>query len=159
MLPNPLKGLLLGKLHMCSCRSDHLGHAVDARAGGARIEAEATASQTRGGCSSWFTRSAETSFESSVRERRLDVKKASTPKDDQDIPEYTREQLGLGVRGKYAARYAKATNIVVIDPLLTKAFPNSEAVNDALRGLLTIAMSATRLTSRSKRPGRKRAAA
>lgn len=28
------------------------------------------------------------------------------------------------VRGKYAARYANATNIVVIDPLLTKAFPN-----------------------------------
>ena len=85
------------------------------------------------------------------------MKKASTPKDDQDIPEHTREQLGVGVRGKYAARYAKATNIVVIDPLLTKAFPNSQAVNDALRGLLTIATSATRLTSRSKRPARKRA--
>ena len=39
------------------------------------------------------------------------MKKASTPKADQDIPEYTREQLGVGVRGKYAARYAKATNI------------------------------------------------
>ena len=87
------------------------------------------------------------------------MKKASTPKADQDIPEYTREQLGVGVRGKYAARFAKATNIVKIDPELSKVFPNSEAVNDALRGLLAVATSAARLTPRPKRPPRKREAA
>nr|MDP2192741.1 hypothetical protein [Rhodoferax sp.] len=43
--------------------------------------------------------------------------------------EYRREDLGPLVRGKYAAAYAKATNVVVIDPGLTKVFPNSEAVN------------------------------
>lgn len=90
--------------------------------------------------------------------RRLEMKKASTPKADQDIPEYTCEQLGVGVRGKYAARYAKATNIVVIDPALTKAFPNSEAVNEALRGLLALTEQTARLTSRPKRAPRKRAA-
>lgn len=43
------------------------------------------------------------------------------------------------VRGKYAVRYAKATNVVVIDESLTKAFPNTDAVNEALRSLLTVA--------------------
>lgn len=91
-----------------------------------------------------------------AREARLNMKKASTPKADQDIPEYTREQLAVGVRGKYAARIARASNVVVIDPALTKAFPNGEAVNNALRGLLAVAISATRLPSRTKRPVAKR---
>jgi hypothetical protein len=39
--------------------------------------------------------------ESSVRERRANMKKPSTSKNDQDIPELKREQLGVGVRGKY----------------------------------------------------------
>ena len=84
------------------------------------------------------------------------MKKATALKDDQDIPEYTREQLGIGVRGKYAARMAKESNVVVIDPALTKAFPNSEAVNNALRGLLAVALSATRLPNRAMRPAAKR---
>ena len=87
------------------------------------------------------------------------MKKRPTPKADQDIPEFTREQLGVVVRGKYAARYAKATNIVVIDPALTKAFPNSEAVNEALRGLLALTEQTARLTGCSKRMPRKRVAA
>ena len=85
--------------------------------------------------------------------------KTTKPRSDEKRAEYRREDLGPLVRGKYAARYAKATNVVVIDPALTKAFPNSEAVNEALRGLLAVATSATRLTGRSKRAPRKRAAA
>jgi hypothetical protein len=65
-----------------------------------KIEAEPTAFQTRGDSLSWFTRSAEIWFESSVRERQHDMKKASMTKADQDIPELKREQLGVGVRGK-----------------------------------------------------------
>ena len=84
------------------------------------------------------------------------MKNATVLKDDQDIPEYTREQLGIGVRGKYAARMAKESNVVVIDPALTKAFPNSEAINNALRLLLAVALSATRLPTRAKRPAAKR---
>ncbi len=75
------------------------------------------------------------------------MKKANT-KDDEMRTEYTRADLGPLVRGKYAARYAKATNIVVIDPALTKAFPNNEAVNDALRSLLAVATTATGITGR-----------
>jgi uncharacterized DUF497 family protein len=41
-----------------------------------------------------------------------------------------------GVRGKYAARYATGTNVVVLDADVARAFPNARAVNDALRELL-----------------------
>jgi hypothetical protein len=85
------------------------------------------------------------------------MKNVKLPSDEMRA-EYRREDLGKGVRGKYAARYAKASNVVVIDPALTKAFPNSEAVNEALRGLLALATTATRSTARPKQPARKRAA-
>jgi hypothetical protein len=84
--------------------------------------------------------------------------KTAKPTKDDLRSEYRREDLGPIVRGKYAARYAKATNVVVIDPALAKAFPNSEAVNAALRGLLSVATSAARTTPAKPRP-RKRAAA
>ena len=66
------------------------------------------------------------------------MKKASA-KEAEMKPDYSRADLGPLVRGKYAARYAKATNVVVIDPALSKAFPNNEAVNNALLILLTVA--------------------
>ena len=86
------------------------------------------------------------------------MKKAKVENDEMRA-EYRREDLGPLVRGKYAARYAKATNIVVIDPALAKAFPNSESVNDALRNLLAVATSATGMTGRSSRTTRKRVGA
>lgn len=83
--------------------------------------------------------------------------KKTKPPNDEMRAEYRREDLGPLVRGKYAARYAKATNIVVIDPALTKAFPNTEAVNEALRGVLALAALTTRPAPRPKQPARKRA--
>jgi hypothetical protein len=83
------------------------------------------------------------------------MKKTKQPSEEMRS-EYRLEDLGPLIRGKYAARYAKASNIVVIDPALTKAFPNSEAVNEALRGLLAVATSATRAPTRAKRPAAKR---
>ena len=68
--------------------------------------------------------------------------------------EYTRADMGALVRGKYAARYAKASNVVVIDPALTKAFPNNTAVNDALRSLLAVATAATAPTAQKRPPKR-----
>ena len=47
--------------------------------------------------------------------------------------EYPEDLIKSGVRGKYAKSYREGTNIVVIDPDLHKLFPNSEAVNRALR--------------------------
>lgn len=44
-----------------------------------------------------------------------------------------------GVRGKYAARYARDTNIIVLDRDVDVAeiFPTSQSVSDALRALAT----------------------
>ncbi len=43
------------------------------------------------------------------------------------------------IRGKYAARAAAASNIAVLEPDVATAFPNSEAVNDALHTILQAA--------------------
>ena len=40
-----------------------------------------------------------------------------------------------GVRGKYADRFDKGSNVVVLDPDVARAFPDSKAVNRALRKL------------------------
>ena len=60
---------------------------------------------------------------------------SSTESDDLR-PEYDLDKLGKGVRGKYYQRYQEGTNVVVIDPDLSEAFPNAKAVNEALRELL-----------------------
>jgi hypothetical protein len=44
-----------------------------------------------------------------------------------------------GVRGKYVDRYRRGVNVVLLDPELAKAFPDSKSVNDALRALVAIA--------------------
>lgn len=86
------------------------------------------------------------------------MRKISTNKDDQDIPELKREQLGVGVRGKYLRQFTQASNVVVLQPEIQKAFPTSEAVNRALASLLAFAKETQDLTVRSRRPPRKRAA-
>ena len=50
-------------------------------------------------------------------------------------PEY---DFSGAVRGVTAARYAKGTNVVVVDPEVLDVFPNSGAVNEALRALAPI---------------------
>jgi hypothetical protein len=47
-----------------------------------------------------------------------------------------------GVRGKYTDRYRAGTNVVLLEPELMKAFPDSKSVNDALRALVAIATRA-----------------
>ncbi len=55
--------------------------------------------------------------------------------DDKDTlrDEYPEDMIRSGVRGKYAKAYREGTNIALIDPDLHKLFPDSEAVNRALR--------------------------
>jgi hypothetical protein len=43
-----------------------------------------------------------------------------------------------GIRGKYAAKYAEGTNVVIIDPDVAQYFSDQESVNEALRSLLPI---------------------
>lgn len=78
--------------------------------------------------------------------------------EDEMRAEYKRSDFAKLERGKFHKEVAKGTAVVLLDPGLAKAFPTSESVNDALRGLLTLATSATRITARSKRTARKRAA-
>ena len=48
-----------------------------------------------------------------------------------------------GVRGKYASRFAQGANVVVLDPDVAEAFPDSESVNTALRALAGIIQQQT----------------
>lgn len=84
------------------------------------------------------------------------MKKAKSEANDWLRAEYRRSDLGPIVRGKYARRMATESNVVVLDPVVSKAFPNEEAVNAALRGLLELAKATTRPI---KRPTRTRAKA
>ena len=72
------------------------------------------------------------------------MKKASQPKADELRKEYKRSDFGPMVRGKYASRAAVATNVVVLDPQVAKAFPTDQAVNQALQSLIDIAKATTR---------------
>lgn len=49
-----------------------------------------------------------------------------------------------GIRGKYTKRYREGTNIVLLEPDIAEAFPNDEAVNQALRGVLNTARAVRR---------------
>jgi hypothetical protein len=84
------------------------------------------------------------------------MKKASMRKDDQDIPELAREQLGKGVRGKYLQRTQRGSNVVILEPEIQKAFPTSEAVNKALASMLAFTKETRNLTARPKRAPRGR---
>lgn len=46
-----------------------------------------------------------------------------------------------GVRGKYASAYHEGVNIVKIDEDVTKIFPDSKSVNEALRTLMRLLAS------------------
>ena len=59
-----------------------------------------------------------------------------TSLNDELLPEYDKTLLNNGVRGKYAEQYAAGTNMIKLDPDLAAAFPNKEAVNEALRSIL-----------------------
>lgn len=64
------------------------------------------------------------------------MKKMARTKPREMLNEY---DFSEGVRGKYAKRYAKGSNIVVLSPDVAKVFPDSRSVNEALRVLIKIA--------------------
>jgi len=75
------------------------------------------------------------------------MKKADRKADDELRPEYERSDFGELTRGKYAARLAEETNVVVLDPEVAAAFPNDAAVNEALHGLIDLARTSVRRDS------------
>ena len=56
-----------------------------------------------------------------------------------------------GIRGKYAARYAEGTNVVVLDPDVAEMFPDRESVNAALRAVGQVVQMRERRRARSNK--------
>ena len=78
------------------------------------------------------------------------MKKVKHTNRDELRPEYKRSDFPGGfVRGKYARRLRKSSNVVVLRPEVAEAFPNEAAVNKALLSLIDVAKKTTRLTRRS----------
>ena len=68
------------------------------------------------------------------------MKKKSRAEDADELrPEY--DLAGLlseGVLGKYAQDYREGTNLALLEPEIAQAFPNDDAVNEALRLVLRL---------------------
>ena len=77
-------------------------------------------------------------------------KKAATGRSDELRPEYDLSKLQGGARGKYYRQAVAGTNIVVIEPELSKLFPDAESVNNALRLLADTAKAATTSSGRTR---------
>jgi hypothetical protein len=60
---------------------------------------------------------------------------SSNERDPEMLDEY---DFSGGVRGKYAARFAQGSSVVVLDPDVAQVFADSESVNRALRALVEI---------------------
>jgi len=77
------------------------------------------------------------------------MKDRGKKKSDELRPEYDFD-YSKAVRGKYYKRLLEeGSNVVVLDPDVSKAFHDSVSVNEALRSLLDLTRSTHRLTRRS----------
>jgi hypothetical protein len=88
-----------------------------------------------------------TTFELSVRVKRL-RKSDIFMKQNQDIEEnddmreeYDFSNMKGGVKGKYAAAFENTAVTVLLDSDVAKVFPDSKAVNEALRTLARVLRS------------------
>jgi len=78
-------------------------------------------------------------------------KKTSKAKNDDDLlPEYDFSKMKLVGRGIYAEQYRSGTNLVLLDSDVREAFPDDEAVNEALR---VIAKAAKQQAARVQHKG------
>ena len=69
------------------------------------------------------------------------------PDDDAMRPEY---DFSKAVRGVTAARYAEGTNVVLLDPDVAEIFPDTRAVNEALRTIARLTRTASRQRPRKR---------
>ena len=70
--------------------------------------------------------------------------------------EYNLDDLKGAVRGKYYKRAIAGTNLDLLEPDIARAFPDSDAVNRALRLLRDVATKSAGQTRRTSN-GRRRA--
>jgi hypothetical protein len=62
-------------------------------------------------------------------------------------PEY---DFSKAVRGVTAARYAEGSNVVLLDPDVAKIFPDTRAVNEALRTIARVTRTTLRQRARKR---------
>lgn len=67
-----------------------------------------------------------------VRKHQVDEPSAAT------LEEIPQRPFHGAVRGKYAARYAEGTNLVLLDRDVAEAFPDAASVNNALRAIVAL---------------------
>ena len=85
------------------------------------------------------------------------MKKTTQALRDDLRPEYDFAAMKGGVRGKYVRRMHAGTNIVVIAPEVADAFPTEQAVNEALKGMLSTTQAVRRtggLPNKALQPSR-----
>ena len=75
-------------------------------------------------------------------ENRMNKNKSGNTEDEMR-PEYDLSQLKGKVRGKYVERYRAGTNLVLLESDVQAAFPDAEAVNEALRMLMKVCQPAS----------------
>jgi hypothetical protein len=81
------------------------------------------------------------------RSRPARTKRSRRTSSDELRQEY---DFSGGVRGKYARRFREGTNLILLEPDVAERFPDSIAVNRALRALVEIADGPR--AARSRRP-------
>lgn len=80
--------------------------------------------------------------------KKFSSKSAATK--DEMLPQF---DFRGGVRGKYAARFAQGTNVVLLAPDVAKRFPTARSVNAALRSLIASRKSAQPVRRQRRKAG------
>jgi hypothetical protein len=83
-----------------------------------------------------------------MHDKRSYMRKSEKTSKNEDVPDI---DFSGGVRGKYAARYAAGTNVVVLSPDVAEVFPDSMAVNEALRTLVRLSGKSVRIAPARKK--------
>ena len=73
------------------------------------------------------------------------MKKRIEHRNDDMRFEYDFASMKGGVRGKHYEEYRKGTNVVLLRPDVAEAFPTEDAVNEALRGILSTTRAVRRI--------------
>ena len=80
------------------------------------------------------------------------MRKGKRARSDELRAEYDFSSMKGGVRGKYAPRLKKGSNLVLLEPDVAAAFPTDAAANEALRVVLKASKVARRTRVRPNRP-------
>ena len=81
----------------------------------------------------------------------MPTKKARSRNTDELRKEYNLSELKNPIRGKHYLRATAVSNLVLLDPDVAQAFPSADAVNAALRLLVSVARAKVRMGKKARR--------